>query len=574
MLLLIPFAFFAGIVTVLSPCILPVLPIVLSSSIGGGKQRPFGIVIGFIGSFTFFTLFLATLVQVLHISADAIRYGSILIVLLFGISLLVPQFQVLTERLFSKVSSRMSGTNRGTGFGSGLLIGLSLGLLWTPCVGPILASVISLALTGTVTGSAALITFAYALGTAIPLFAILYGGRNLLQKVPWLLRHGQDIQKVFGVVMIVTAAAIFFNLDRKFQTFILTTFPQYGTGLTSVEDNAFVRDQLKNINPTPVSASGDQTTRDMQETAGTPAPDLLAGGEWFNSPPLTIKSLRGKVVLIDFWTYTCINCIRTFPYLADWYTKYHDKGLVIIGVHTPEFEFEKNPANVRQALKDFNIKYPVMQDNDYATWKNYANHYWPAKYFIDKNGNIRATHFGEGNYAESEKLIQELLAETGQKVNVPINNKTYTIDTQSPETYVGYARLEYVAPPQDVSPDEQVTYVKPPEVGLNTFAYTGDWTVGSEFAMPQKDSGLVFHFKAKKMFLVMRPRTAGQTGKMRVYLDGKLVTAGAGADVSGGTVTINADRLYSLIELPSESEHTVRLEFLDDTLDLYAFTFG
>ena len=284
MLLLIPFAFLAGIVTILSPCILPVLPIVLSSSFGGGKRRPFGIVIGFIASFTFFTLFLATLVQALHISADAVRGFSIVIVLLFGLSLLIPQFQVWTERLFSSLSSRLSGPRKGTGFGSGLLIGLSLGLLWTPCVGPILASVISLALTGTVTGTAFVVTFSYAVGTAIPLFAILYGGRNLLQNVPWLVSHAGDVQKVFGVVMIVTAIGIFFNVDRKFQTFILTTFPAYGSGLTKLEDNALVQKQLQIVNPTPALTPG-QTTGDMLSTAGMKAPELIPGGEWLNSQP-------------------------------------------------------------------------------------------------------------------------------------------------------------------------------------------------------------------------------------------------------------------------------------------------
>lgn len=574
MLILIPFAFLAGIVTVLSPCILPVLPIVLSSSFGGGKRRPFGIVIGFIASFTFFTLFLATLVQVLHISANVVRGFSIVIVLLFGISLLIPQFQVLTERLFSSLSSRLSGTRQGTGFGTGLLIGLSLGLLWTPCVGPILASVISLALTGTVTGAAAIITFAYATGTAIPLFAILYGGRSLLQKVPWLVQHSGDVQKAFGVVMIVTALSIFFNLDRKFQTYILTTFPQYGTGLTKIEDNPFVQQQLHTVNPTPVQVPAGKTTQDMQDTAGMPAPELISGGEWFNTDPLTLKNLRGKVVLVDFWTYTCINCIRTLPYLTDWYNKYHDKGLVIIGVHTPEFEFEKNADNVKQALKDFAITYPVMQDNNYATWNAYNNHYWPAKYFIDKNGKIRSTHFGEGEYDESEKIIQELLAETGKQVNMPIHNKTYTIDTLTPETYVGYNRLQYLAPPQDAIPDIATTYRKPAEIPLNTFALEGQWNVGSEFAMPNTNSSLTFHFNAKNMYLVMRPRTNGQSGKVKVYLDGFLVQEGAGSDVHNGIVTVTTDRLYTLIQLSSAGEHTLRLEFQDNLLDLYAFTFG
>lgn len=309
----------------------------------------------------------------------------------------------------------------------------------------------------------------------------------------------------------------------------------------------------------------------MLSKQGTPAQELIAGGEWFNTKPLTLASLKGKVVIVDFWTYTCINCIRTLPYLADWYNKYHDKGLVIIGVHTPEFAFEKNADNVKKAIADFHIAYPVMQDNNYATWRAYNNHYWPAKYFIDKNGQVRATHFGEGEYDESEKIIQNLLAETGRQVNVPINNKTYAIDAFTPETYVGYNRLEYLAPPQDVSPDTAVRYRKPDNIPLNTFAFDGTWTVGGEYAMPNADSALTFHFKSKNMFLVMRPHTLGKTGAVKVVLDGKVISGG---DVKNGIVTVDADRLYTLLQSSSAGEHTIRLEFSGDTVELFAFTFG
>src|SRR3990167_10732741 len=247
MILLIAFAFLAGIITVLSPCILPILPIILTSSIGGqntGKSRPMGVVIGFILSFTFFTLFLSTIVRLSGISADTLRLVSVIVIALFGASLLIPQFQVLVERLFSKLAGFMPTSQNRTGFGGGLLIGFSVGLLWTPCVGPILASVISLAITGTVTFDAFLITLAYSLGTAIPMFLIMLGGQNALRRVPWLLSNLGNIQKLFGVLMILTAIGIFFNVDRRFQTYILETFPQYGTGLTKLEDNELIRNQL------------------------------------------------------------------------------------------------------------------------------------------------------------------------------------------------------------------------------------------------------------------------------------------------------------------------------------------
>ncbi len=247
MILLIAFAFLAGVITVLSPCILPILPIILTSSIGGvstGKSRPLGVVIGFILSFTFFTLFLSTIVRLSGISADTLRLVSVLVIGGFGASLLIPQFQVLVEKMFSKMAVFMPSNQRRTGFGGGLLIGFSVGLLWTPCVGPILASVISLAITGTVTFDAFLITLAYALGTAIPMFLIMLGGQNALRRVPWLLANLGHIQKLFGVLMILTAIGIFFNIDRKFQTFVLEKFPQYSVGLTQLEDNEAIRNEL------------------------------------------------------------------------------------------------------------------------------------------------------------------------------------------------------------------------------------------------------------------------------------------------------------------------------------------
>lgn len=247
MILLITFAFLAGIITILSPCILPILPVVLSGSVGSGKKKPFGIVLGFVLSFTFFTLFLATIVQATGIPADSLRSFSIVIIALLGLSLLFPAFQVLTERLFSKLSNKFSIKGTHQGFWGGMLIGLSLGLIWTPCVGPIIASVITLAATSEVSLAAFFITFAYAIGTAIPMFAIMYGGRSLLQKIPWLLPNTDKIQKAFGILMILTAIGIFFNVDRKFQTYVLDVFPHYGTNLTSFENNTAVQEQLERL---------------------------------------------------------------------------------------------------------------------------------------------------------------------------------------------------------------------------------------------------------------------------------------------------------------------------------------
>lgn len=574
MIILILFAFLGGIITILSPCILPILPIVLSGSITGGKRRPLGVVTGFIASFTFFTLFLTAIVRATGLSPDALRMTAVVVIAFFGLSLLIPQLQLAMESWFSRLTKFAPAQNQQDGFISGILVGVSLGLVWTPCVGPILASVITLAATSTVGLNAGIITLAYAAGTAIPLLAITAGGRKLLTSHPWLLTNTARIQKGFGVLMLLTAVAIYNSWDRAFQTYILDKFPSYGTGLTKLEDNQIVRNQLDSLQ------KGGNMRTDLLDSDFGNAPDFTAGGRWFNTStssaqvPLTMSNLRGKVVLVDFWTYTCINCIRTLPYLKSWHEKYKDNGLVIVGVHTPEFEFEKNPDNVEKALKDFGIPYPVMQDNDYKTWRAYANRYWPAKYMIDKNGKIRYTHFGEGDYDETETMIQKLLAETGSVIDETVANPSYRVQARTPETYLGYERMAGLASPERVQPDTRLLYTSPASLSKNTFALGGAWTVGSEHAVPETGSTLTYHFDAAEVFLVMRPKS-GTKGGIRVYLDGKVVTGEhMGDDVEDGNIKITSDRLYKLIKLPNAGAHILKLEVLDGDIELFAFTFG
>lgn len=570
MLLLLAFAFLAGIVTVLSPCIFPLLPIILSSSGTSGKQKPFGVVVGFVISFTFFTLLLSTIVRLSGIPAESLRFFSIFVLLILGASQLIPAIQLQVEILFSQLASKAPSMKNKSGFLGGVIIGLSLGLLWTPCVGPILASVISLAITGTVNAQAFAITFAYAFGTAIPMFMIMMLGSHALQKVPWLANNTSKIQKAFGVLMMITAIGIYFNVDRRFQSFIITTFPEYGVGLTRFEDTKVIKDQLNKLNEQPINES--MFGKPMQETKGVPAPELQVSGEWFNSEPLQIKELRGKVVLIDFWTYTCINCQRTFPYLKSWWKKYGDEGLVIIGVHSPEFEFEKSVANVQQALSDFEITYPVMQDNEFLTWKAYENRYWPAKYLIDSNGFVRYTHFGEGEYDETEKMIQELLNERGEGIsNEKVANETYEVYSRTPELYLGYSRIEYLASPEKIIPETPVAFTSPNQLPRNSFCFQGVWTVTPEYSSPNKDSALFLNFDAKEVFLVARPKN-GVSGKLKVYMDGQLQAFGD--DSQNGEVTIDVDRLYKLIKLPASGRHNLKIEFLDSEVEIYAFTFG
>jgi cytochrome c biogenesis protein CcdA/thiol-disulfide isomerase/thioredoxin len=586
MIILITFAFIAGFVTILSPCILPILPIVLSSSLVGGKKRSLGIVAGFILSFTFFTLALATIVSKFGIDPDTLRLVSVAIILLFGISLLLPKFQAVLEQLFVRLARFTPKSQNNTGFLGGIIVGASIGLVWTPCVGPILASVISLALTGSVSSTAIFVTLSYSLGTAIPMIAIVYGGRNLLNKVPLLTQNTVKIQKLFGAIMIITAFGICFGYDRIFQSYILTKFPNYGTGLTKFEDNSLVDQQLQLLGGEKSNTSG-ELMFDVLNEENIKAPELIPGGVWFNTSANSLnnlselakqgkalESLRGKVVLIDFWTYTCINCIRTLPYLKDWDTKYKDEGLVIIGVHTPEFEFEKSAENVQKAIDDFDLKYTVMQDNDYKTWRAYANRYWPAKYLIDKNGKIVYTHFGEGDYDETEKQIQKYLKETGATVNQEVDNPTYQVTSRSPETYLGYGRMEYFATPSQLKIGVKFSYILPDSVATNRFAFGGSWQVEEERSQAFKGAQLVQGFDAMDVFLVMRSVSA-KPGKVKVYLDDKLVDeTSAGEDVVNSEISVDKDRLYKLIHLQNEGKHTLKLEFEDDNVEVYAFTFG
>lgn len=559
MLILILFAFIGGIVTILSPCILPILPIILSSSATGGKQKPYGIVIGFILSFTFFTLFLTSIVNATGLSADLLRNISVIILILFGLVLLLPSIQAKAEKLFSILANHAPRSSQRHGFGGGIIIGLSLGLLWTPCVGPILAGVISLALTGSVTSSALLITLAYSLGTTMPMLAIMYGGRQLLQKVPWLLNNSSKIQKIFGVIMVITALAIFFNYDRKFQSYILEKFPNYGTILTSLENNDLIKQNLNSIM--------DTTPKSIEQTEEQKkAPSLIPGGQWLNSQPLSLDELRGKVVLLDFMTYSCINCIRTFPYLQAWHEKYQSQGLAVIGIHTPEFEFEKNPTNVQKALNDFGISFAIMQDNNYATWLAYDNHYWPHTFLINTKGQIVYEHIGEGNYDVTENKIQELLTEANlgsnlDKTNIADKLKADDIQSRSPEVYFGSARNEFLTNGQSQLTGLQ-SFKAPKEIELNSLYLVGDWLVQSEYASNVSSGAkIIFKYSARKAYIVAG---ADKELTIKIRQDGQ--------DLK--TMLVQEKKLYQLTDNGTLETHTLEIEIPEGSLDAFTFTFG
>ncbi|HZE87395.1 MAG TPA: cytochrome c biogenesis protein DipZ [Methylomirabilota bacterium] len=579
MFLLLGFAFLSGLVTILAPCIWPLLPIVLSSSVAGkNHNRPLGVTLGIILSFSFFTLSISYLVKLFHLDSNLIRLFSVVVIAFFGVTMLIPRLLAWTELFISRISvffgQKFKKGNED--FVGGFVTGLSLGIVWSPCAGPILATIATLAATGQVSFTIVLVTAAYVLGIGIPLFLFAYGGQQLVAKTRFISSHTGRVQQVFGVLMLLTALAIYTNYDKFLEAKLLNIFPQFSQNLNQFESNPEVTKQLALLQHKKVNTT--QDTSDLFN-ANTPAPDFVGITKWLNTDkPLSSKDLKGKVVLVDFWTYTCINCIRTLPHVTSWYDKYKDKGFIVIGVHTPEFAFEKETKNVLQAIEQYNIHYPVPQDNDYATWNNYNNQYWPAEYLIDANGIIRRTHFGEGEYNQMEEAIQVLLQEAGQKVSNSLSNMSDQTPTGtiSPETYLGSDRMQFYYPSGNISDGKQTFILQNPTE--NAFSLGGEWTITPDQAVTGKNAVLVYHFVADNVFLVLRPGSvsAKQNSEVKVLLDGKTVDAtNAGSDVHDGIVTVDQDRLYNLIDLHGKSSaHVLKLEFLTPGVEAFAFTFG
>ena len=579
MILLLGFAFLAGLVTILAPCIWPLLPIVLSSSAEGKSHlRPLGITLGIMLSFTFFILAISFLVSMFHLDANIVRLFAVAVLVFMGLSMIIPALSRMTELWVSRLSGKFGqrGQSTGSDFGSGFVTGLSLGVVWTPCSGPIFASIATLAATGQVTLNVVLVTLAYVIGVGIPLFIFAYGGQRVIGKTRFMSAYTGRVQQVFGVLMLLTALAIYTNYDKVLQLKLLNAFPSYSQALTSFEKNSLVKKQLDIL-------KGKKSTSTTNDTNGLfnenkPAPEFIGITKWLNTDkPLTLAELRGKVVLIDFWTYTCINCIRTLPHVTSWYDKYKDQGFIVIGVHTPEFEFEKKSENVLNAIKQYNIHHPVPQDNDYATWNAYNNQYWPAEYLIDAKGNVRRTHFGEGKYDETEMAIQALLKEAGKQVNSSLDNKLdQTPRTRnSPETYLGSARMKYYYPGRSISNGQQ-SFTLSDNVPKNSFSFGGEWNITDEQAIAGKNATLNYNFYATKVFLVIKPPKGNSSIKVKVFLDGKIVNnLTAGEDIKDGEVLVNEDRLYNLIDLKGKTgNHILKLEFETSGTEIFAFTFG
>ena len=584
MALLILFGFIAGAATAISPCVLPVLPIVLTAGATGGRRRPLGIVAGLAVSFTFATVAAVYAISALGLPNDFLRKLAIVILLGFGVTLMIPPLAARLEAWISQFASRFGvARTRGEGFWSGTAVGASLGLVYAPCAGPILAGVITVSASQSFNLGRLAVALAYGLGTAAVLYFLMLGGRKLIAP---LARRGAALQIAMGAVMVVFALAMLGNYDIRFQNRIAADLPSFLVNPTeSLEETASAQSALAGIRGSSSHGIGARAAQAPKESgteaveSGLPvlgeAPEFVDNQRWFNTPgdgPLTLAGLRGRVVLVDFWTYSCINCLRTLPYLEAWDAKYRKDGLTIVGVHTPEFPFEREASNVQEAIEANGISYPVVQDNDQATWNAYGNQYWPAEYFIDAEGKVRYVHFGEGEYGEKEKVIRELLAEAGMKVpgketQVKALAPSKTVTT--PETYLGPERAERFTN-AELSPGLH-DFSAPTALPPNEFAYHGRWRIGLDSATAGGGS-LDLNFGARRVYLVLGSR--GHPRRMEVKLDGRpIASADAGSDVDGGVVTIDSQRLYNLVDLPRVEGHVLELEPQPGVTG-YAFTFG
>ncbi|WP_175873724.1 cytochrome c biogenesis protein DipZ [Burkholderia sp. BCC0397] len=619
-MLLIVLAYLGGVLTILSPCILPVLPFVFARADQPFVRTGLPLLAGMALTFAV----VATLAAVgggwVAQANQAGRWIAIVLLAVFGLTLLMPRFAEHLTRPLVAAGNRLTGfaqrDGRPAGPASSLLLGVATGLLWAPCAGPILGLVLTgAALRGASVGTTLLLV-AYAAGAATSLGVALVIGGKVFAAMKRSLGAGEWIRRGIGAALLAGVGAIALGLDTGAlaQLSTVTTggletklVDRLGgrsngapaaTAATGATDNATGSAMMAAAADGAQAGGGAMAGGAMMRAAGaTPSalpvegtlPSLDGAVQWLNSPPLTAAGLRGKVVLVDFWTYSCINCLRTLPYTTAWARKYAPYGLVVIGVHAPEFAFERDIGNVKKAVHDLGIDFPVAIDNGYSIWRAFNNEYWPAHYFIDAQGRIRHHHFGEGEYAQSERAIQSLLAEAGHPdaLNVPLGlagapaqgalAAADSADVRSPETYVGYARAESFASPGGVVRDAVHRYDGPAHPDLNDWGLAGTWNVGAErAALAAPDGRIVYRFHARDLHLVLGPGTNGRPVRFRVTLDGAAPGAAHGTDVDAqGYGTVNGQRLYQLVRQPGAiADRTFAIEFLDPGVDAYAFTFG
>jgi cytochrome c biogenesis protein CcdA/thiol-disulfide isomerase/thioredoxin len=576
-------AFLGGILTILSPCILPVLPFVFSRADQPFRRTGLPLLAGMAITF-------AALAAVATVGGGWIvranQYGRIaamILLAILGLTLIWEGFADRLMRPFVRLGSRLTPGQTGgqPGVSQSLLLGVATGLLWAPCAGPILGLILTGAAVEGASAHTAFLLLAYAAGAAASLTVALLAGGSVFNALKRALGAEVWIRRVLGAAVLAGVAAIALGLDRG----VLT---QLSLSSTSGAEQSLV----DRLHPKQETAQNDAPGMMMMSsnTAGKGAgpqtlPDLSGAVQWLNSAPLNRDQLKGHIVLVDFWTYSCINCLRTLPYIRAWAARYKDAGFIVLGVHTPEFAFEKDPDNVRRAIKELQITYPVPLDNDYAIWKAFNNQYWPADYLVDATGRIRYHHFGEGKYNETETHIQELLTENNPKLT--FNGDTQVSgagteappdsDVQSPETYVGYDRGDSFLSPGGFVKDAAHTYTVPPHLELNQWGLSGNWTDQAQVATLNSLPGAIaFRFHARDVHLVMGPTKDGKPIRFRVKIDGKAPEENHGIDTDAkGNGTVVEHRLYQLIrQKNSTDDHTFEIQLLDPGVQAFSFTFG
>jgi cytochrome c biogenesis protein CcdA/thiol-disulfide isomerase/thioredoxin len=575
-IVLVGFALLAGAGTALSPCVLPVLPALLSASAAGGRRRPVGIAIGLAVTFAVTIVGLASVIDGVGLGPGATRTLAVVVLIAFGVVIALPALAARLEAPLGRLA-RFGPRDGGDGFASGLLVGGALGFVYAPCAGPILAAVIAV---GAASSRTVPVGVAFAAGSALVLLALALGGRALAGRLRWAAR-GPGLQRALAAVLVLTGVAMATNLDVRFQSAIADHLPAALVNPTnSLETSHAVSSRLERLRGAPRFAVA---SSERGEGAGEPklprlgaAPEFTGTQRWFNTPggrPLTLKALRGRVVLIDFWTYTCINCLRTLPYLEAWDARYREDGLTIVGVHSPEFPFERDAGNVAAAIKREGIRYPVAQDNELSTWDAWGNQYWPAEYLVDARGQVRHVHFGEGEYDRTEAAIRALLREAGRRdpgaMAKPRDVEHPTFEA-TPETYLGRARAERFDPPPIAGTK---TYAPPGELDTSHFALSGTWRVDDVAATADRDAAIHASIVGKDAYLVLSPSRRG-AGRVAVELDGHPIAADrAGADVHGGVVRVDRQRLYHLVSAGKREGHRLTLR-VSPGVGAYAFTFG
>jgi cytochrome c biogenesis protein CcdA/thiol-disulfide isomerase/thioredoxin len=562
-LTLVAVAAVAGLATFLSPCVLPVLPVVAAASTTGGRRRPLGIAAGLAVAFVVFTLLASRVLSALGLPQDLLRNIAIGLLAVAGVALLVPGVGEALGRAFQPLAARAGGRlAQGDGFWSGAALGAGLALVWTPCAGPILAAVTALSAEKRISAELVAITIAYAAGATLPLFGLALLGHRAGGYLSSVRRSGLVVRRVSGAVLI--AAAYLFTTDVPTQ--LAAAAPGYVSSIQQVERSHGVTGDLRHLTASAAnapSAVAAGSSPDRLRNYG-PAPDFARITKWINTPgsrPLTLRQLRGKVVLVDFWTYSCVNCIRTLPYLKAWYARYHRDGLVIVGVHTPEFAFEHVVSNVQRAVREHGIRYPVAVDDRYGTWDAWANQYWPADYLIDRNGDVRDAHFGEGGYTKTEADIRKLL---GKQASGPMAQAkgaiTPSTQVETPETYLGTYRAQ--AYTQALQPNADVDYGAPAAVPTNAVELAGHWRVESHQIVAGAGAKLLFEYVAPRIYVVAAPPKTGP------------VTLGVSVDGSPNTpVRVPDDDLYQLAHMPTAGPHKLVLSVPAGS-SLYSFTFG